>query len=535
MIDMHSSARAGSRTEELSRSGASQSGASQSGASQSGASQSAAVPLERLEAQICELAGQLAAATCRFLLLVGDFDDRQGWASWDMPSCAAWLAWKCQLAPGTAREHVRVARALRALPLITAEFAAARMSYAKVRALTRIATSETEPALTELARPMTAGQLDRFVAAHRRVSHADDIRGTAIRRLTYRVEDDGSLAMSVHLPPADGAVLLRALRAACDDLEHPHREHDHDQGNRHEQDGGQGCAAPTAETSAETSADGDAPAEAPPPGERRTPTRLADALVDMAADLLAGKISTAANPDIYQVIVHVGPEALTADPADPADPAPSPPRWDPAHPQRCHLDDGPAIGLATAQAIACNAAVSWMLHDHKGGVLDVGRRHRRPSPALRRAVRERDRSRCQFPGCNSRRTDLHHIRPWARGGKTCLTNLISLCGTHHRIVHGLGYLITAANTGRFAFFRADGTRLPASPPLPEVDGDLTTLIDTDINARSIIPIGLADRFDLDMSIWACFANARVADERHHAQQRAQAGAQQQLTQQQPCG
>ena len=83
-----------------------------------------AVPLERLEAQICELAGQLAAATCRFLVLLADFDARRGWASWEMTSCAAWLSWKCQMSSGAAREHVRVARALRDLPVIPGEFAA---------------------------------------------------------------------------------------------------------------------------------------------------------------------------------------------------------------------------------------------------------------------------------------------------------------------------------------------------------------------------------------------------------------------------
>jgi hypothetical protein len=72
-----------------------------------------AVPLERVEAESCELAGHLAAATCRFLVLLGDFDARRGWASWEMTSCAAWLSWKCQMSSGTAREHVRVARALR--------------------------------------------------------------------------------------------------------------------------------------------------------------------------------------------------------------------------------------------------------------------------------------------------------------------------------------------------------------------------------------------------------------------------------------
>ena len=86
------------------------------------------VPLERLEAQICELAGHLAAATCRFLVLLADFDARRGWASWDMTSCAQWLSWKCQLSSGTAREHVRVARTLPGLPVIRASFAAGRLS-----------------------------------------------------------------------------------------------------------------------------------------------------------------------------------------------------------------------------------------------------------------------------------------------------------------------------------------------------------------------------------------------------------------------
>ena len=91
-----------------------------------------------------------------------------------MSSCAAWLSWKCQMSSGTAREHVRVARALRDLPVTRAEFAAGRLSYAKVRALTRIATPDTEASLAELAAPMTANQLERFARAHRQVSAVDD-------------------------------------------------------------------------------------------------------------------------------------------------------------------------------------------------------------------------------------------------------------------------------------------------------------------------------------------------------------------------
>ena len=131
------------------------------------------VPLERLEAQICELAGHLTAATCRFLVLLADFDARRGWASWEMNSCAQWLSWKCQMSSGAAREHVRVARALRDLPVIRGEFAAARLSYAKVRALTRIATPDTEAGLVEIAGPMTGNQLERFARTNSRRLRGD--------------------------------------------------------------------------------------------------------------------------------------------------------------------------------------------------------------------------------------------------------------------------------------------------------------------------------------------------------------------------
>src|ERR1700748_2056934 len=112
-------------------------------------------PLERLEAQICELPGHLAAATCRFLVLLADFDARRGWASWEMGSCAQWLSWKCQMSSAPARERAGAARALRDLPVIRARFAAGRLSYAKVRALTRIAAPATEAGAAAAGRAAT--------------------------------------------------------------------------------------------------------------------------------------------------------------------------------------------------------------------------------------------------------------------------------------------------------------------------------------------------------------------------------------------
>ena len=80
--------------------------------------------------------------------------------------------------------------------------------------------------------------------------------------------------------------------------------------------------------------------------------------------------------------------------------------------------------------LGCGAALSWMTHG-RGGILALGRRRRRPSAAIRRAARERDGCRCRFPGCESRRVDLHHIQYWASGGRTDLGNLVSLCKYHH--------------------------------------------------------------------------------------------------------
>jgi hypothetical protein len=158
--------------------------------------------------------------------------------------------------------------------------------------------------------------------------------------------------------------------------------------------------------------------------------------------------------------------------------------------------------------IACSSSWSWMLHDSAGKLLDLGRRRRRPNAALRRAARERDKCRCRFPGCESRRVDLHHIQYWSNGGRTTLDNLVSLCKYHHLLVHDRGYLIAAARDGTaFTFYRPDGTMIPGSPPLPEADGAIEDWHDADITPETIIPPWYGERLDLDYAIYTCFANA----------------------------
>jgi hypothetical protein len=164
----------------------------------------------------------------------------------------------------------------------------------------------------------------------------------------------------------------------------------------------------------------------------------------------------------------------------------------------------------------CHAALSWMRHGPGGAVLALGRGRRRPNAAQRRAARDRDHGRCRFPGCESRRTDLHHIIYWSNGGRTDLGNLISLCRYHHTLVHDRGYLIATPAKGDgeagggFAFYRPDGTPLPASPPLPPPDGTIGDTHDADITPDTIIPPWYGERLDLDHAIYVCFANARTA-------------------------
>lgn len=124
---------------------------------------SESISLEELEAQITALAGQLNAANYRWLVLIAEFDRRNGWADGKLPSCAHWLNFKCGLNLGAAREKVRVAHALAGLPKIAASMSRGELSYSKVRALTRVASTATEDALPMIGLHGTAYHVERLV------------------------------------------------------------------------------------------------------------------------------------------------------------------------------------------------------------------------------------------------------------------------------------------------------------------------------------------------------------------------------------
>src|SRR5919204_1571778 len=178
----------------------------------------AGLSLLALQDEVATLASHIYAETCRWLELVAELDRRGAWAERGRGSCAEWLAWRCALAPRSAREHVRVARRLSELPCIREAFSRGVLSYAKVRALTRIAEPESEAELVELAYLFTAAQLERCVRAYRRVTAADAEELHDRAYLSAFWDDDGSLVIRGRLAPEDGAILERALEAARDEL-----------------------------------------------------------------------------------------------------------------------------------------------------------------------------------------------------------------------------------------------------------------------------------------------------------------------------
>ena len=100
-----------------------------------------------------------------------------------------------------------------------------------------------------------------------------------------------------------------------------------------------------------------------------------------------------------------------------------------------------------------------MRHAPDGQVVEVGARARTIPPALRRALHHRDRG-CRFPGCGLPFGQGHHIRHWAHGGPTTLSNLALFCRRHQRAVHEQGYQMDRQADGELHFRRPDGRSCP---------------------------------------------------------------------------
>ncbi len=439
----------------------------------------AGLSTEQLETELVGLAAQINAATCRWLELAAEYERRRAHEACGFASCASWLAWRCSMTPRAAREQLRVARDLAELPRIRAEFAAGRLSYSKVRALSRVAEGAMEADLIELAHRSTAAQLERLLRAYRTATSEDDAAAAERRHLTTWWEDDGTITIRGSLPADEGALLLKALELTREELFASYVA-----------DGGSG---------------------APVPGGERpvmsNPNR-ADALVALAETAMAGGVKPAPGGDRHQLVVHVdvaGPEpaaagGVSSDRSGRDGPAPTPAI------NGATVDGGAPLSAQATRRLACDASIVTLAE--AGGVpLSVGRKTRSVPAAIRRALVARDRC-CAFPGCEQRRfVDAHHLVHWADGGETSLDNLVLLCRRHHRLVHEGGVRIEG-RAGSVRFHRADGTSIEPAPALPAVSAAAPL---RPFAPQSPPPWGRGEPIDLDLAVFV------LADRRQRRQ------------------
>jgi len=365
--------------------------------------------VDDLDRAICHLVRLMNADSYRMLMLVREFDDRFGWAKWTFKCCAEWLAWRSSISLSAAREKVRTAQALRTLPAISAAFADGRLSYSKVRALTRAAEEHDEDLLLAYALEATASQVEERC---RQIRNATPESVHGARRVwerrslsIWRDEASSTLRITVELPMEEGELIARAID----------------------------CAVAAGDVSA-----GIEPDPVAEPKGTAWGAQQADALVAVATAYLTGADTRdrAATADRYQVVVHVDETALRGA-AGRAD-----------------------LPIDTVQRLACDGSIITVVDDEHGNPLDVGRKHRTVSTTLKRALHSRDRG-CTFPGCQRKRyLDAHHLRHWAHGGETRVDNLTLLCTHHHRLLHEGGFRVERATDGALRFARADGRTIP---------------------------------------------------------------------------
>ncbi|MGH7575654.1 MAG: DUF222 domain-containing protein, partial [Longimicrobiales bacterium] len=276
--------------------------------------------------------------------------------------------------------------------------------------------------LLELAHGATTALLERIVRAWKKGSRTDEAERDRERleSRTFSVfpDDDGMYVVKGRLTPEVGALLMRAIEAAGDALYRA------------------AGAVPRAASQA----------------DREAAQRRADAVGllaerALAAGFVAGEAGNVAEVPIsgtraerYQVVIHVDAETLSSEGEGG---------------RRAELEDGTNLSAETCRRLACDASVIRVTRGNGGSVLDMGRKTRTISPALRRALEVRDRG-CRFPGCGLRFTDAHHVRHWADGGETSRANCLLLCELHHLLMHEGGWRVEWWGAGRPVFIDPQG-------------------------------------------------------------------------------
>jgi len=359
------------------------------------------LPIDDLDQAIVKLSARINAETYELLVLIRQFDERAGWLKWGLGNCAEWLHYRCDLSMNAAREKVRAAHALKTLPNIAAAFATGELSYSKVRAMTRVAGVHNEDELLSFALQTTTARVEER-CRELKCGTADSLgsaqRAFANRSLRVsRKAERGMMTITIELPIETGELVEKALDKARDD------------------------SKPSAEFVNESWS-----------------ARQADAMVSMAGGYLSGNDNqTRISSDDYLVTIHVDQSALA------------------------NGNGRSSLPIESVKRLCCDGHVVVIGEDEKGEPLNIGRKTRTVSTAIKRALQSRDKC-CAFPGCHHTRfVDAHHIEHWSNGGETSLDNLMLLCSQHHKLVHEGGFSIERDYQNRWYFKRPDGRAVPA--------------------------------------------------------------------------
>lgn len=480
--------------------------------------------LEEIERVIVTAAARVAVATHSLLTALRSFDEQRGWELHERKSAADWLSWRIGMSLGTAREHVRVARALGYLPHIDEALRTARISFSKARALTRVATPENESELLVTARCATAHQLEQACRKFRHVAYEQvegRPRASVARRRTvrFRLLDDGWTEVAFTVPPEEAAeiranldgeverarLLAGAARASATASSDPSEglpaagssiSPSSPGGSQESIPSGQ-HEEPREETPLPAGESEGAWDAEPPPRpkqelapyevEQRATFNRVDALLSILRAWRHSQPPASGRRPRCEFHVQVSLETLSDRGKEPA-----------------LLDDGTALSPETARRLSCDTAIVPFAKDEEGNIVAVGKRSRTVPASIARALRMRDRH-CRFPGCTSTLwLDAHHVVHWAKGGPTDAANLVRLCSFHHWCMHE-GGCTAAMEKGRLVFRDPRGKVIENAPPLapdgmpgPEL---LAWLTEHRPNHEEMLPIPIGG--PADWSLFVC--------------------------------
>ena len=377
-----------------------------------------AVPDDQLEEDFAELQRACQALEAERLRRLAEIHRRQSHRRAGYLSTAAWLVDRHRLGWGSAARDIGTARSLQRMPHTRQALAEGELTPAAVQMLVHARRAHpaqfrrSEETLVEAARRLPSPQLQKTVAHWRHqldweqgLKEAERVRHQ--RRLNVSTTMLGMVRVDGDLDPETGEVVLTALRE-CQGAERRRRD----------------------------------------TTDERTPAqRRVDALGEICRRWLDRTERPAVGGERPHVAVVVDIESLDGHAGG-----------------RSELEHVGAVHPETARRLACDSSLSRVVTRGRSEPLDVGRRTPVVPPPMRRAVVVRDRH-CRFPGCDRPPAwcDAHHVRHWAAGGVTAVSNLVLLCRRHHRLVHeGRFRLELADGTPRFT--RPDGSTFAGADP-----------------------------------------------------------------------